>query len=221
LSFAQRSVDWQAELSCAVHATHALVAASQTWCMGSHAAQSALVLHLIVGLPAPSVGHVWPFWTHVPADEHSCPAGHGFFASHATHRFEARSHVCRPSEHVEHSASFAQLWSRQMPVSAPPPIPPAPPTPVAPPAPPEPVSPPAPPTPLGVVVVAVAVVAVVAPPPLAVTSSELAQARPRTPAPIRKRPEPRIPVAFMFPIRTQLDGSVNHKCGFAPREAKR
>ena len=43
----QVSVAWQELVSVCVHATHVPLATSQTWCIGSHAAQSALEAQLI------------------------------------------------------------------------------------------------------------------------------------------------------------------------------
>jgi hypothetical protein len=94
-----------------VHATHFFVAASQTWCLGSHATQSALVAQVIVGLPFPSVGHDLPAGTQVPKLEHSCPWGQPLplAASHATQRCSATKQCVRPESHSPHSSSLLQL----------------------------------------------------------------------------------------------------------------
>jgi len=62
----QTSVAWQLEVSFAVQATHAPMFVSQTWCIGSHAAQSALELHESCGTPCVSVGQSRPSGTQLP-----------------------------------------------------------------------------------------------------------------------------------------------------------
>jgi len=106
-----RSVVWHAPVSLVVHATHALVIVSQTWCIGSHAMQSALDLHVTVGLPLGSVGQVAPEGTHVPKLEHVVPAGHGFPGSHAMHLPTPVSQIVCPSGQAPQSASpWQSFW---------------------------------------------------------------------------------------------------------------
>ena len=110
----QASVDWQPLLSFAVQATHLCAAVLHTWWEGSHAAQSAFVLHVTVGSPF-AVGHVALVGTQLPWLEHFLPLGQPVLlaASHATQRCSPARQVLRPSEQAWHSKSALQFLSRQ------------------------------------------------------------------------------------------------------------
>ncbi|MCE7888944.1 MAG: hypothetical protein DYH12_04435 [Sorangiineae bacterium PRO1] len=76
-------------------ATHLLCAVSQTWCIGSQAAQSASFEQEMVGVPA-FVGQVSSFGAQVPKDVHTSPGLHGVLASQAMQRVWATSQIVRP-----------------------------------------------------------------------------------------------------------------------------
>ena len=112
-------MDWQALVSFAVHATQAPTLVSQTWCIGSHARQSAFVEQLICGVPWLSVGHSRPSGTQLPQLEQYSPSGHPdpVSALHATQRRSSTKQVLRPSEQPPQWSSSRQLWSRQIELS--------------------------------------------------------------------------------------------------------
>ena len=93
------------------------MAVSQTWCIGSHAAQSAFAEQPFVGAPWVSVGHSSPSGTQLPQLEQLWPLEHPVlvFASHATQRPSSTRQVLRSPSQEPHSASLLQLWRRQIP----------------------------------------------------------------------------------------------------------
>src|SRR5689334_22875476 len=107
----QRSLCPHEPGSVAVQATHLLVAVSQSWCEGSHAAQSVLVEHVIVGTPWLSDGQSAPIATQAPNFEHVSPFAQPspVSASQATHRCERVLQSCRPSEQAAQSLLLWQL----------------------------------------------------------------------------------------------------------------
>jgi hypothetical protein len=107
-SLTQESEVWHELVSPEVHATHFPIAPSQTWCIGSQAAQSALTTQSIVGVPWESVGQTSPSGTQLPQLEQVWPVGQPVlvFASHATQRPSSTRHVFRSPSQEPHSASL-------------------------------------------------------------------------------------------------------------------
>jgi hypothetical protein len=103
-------------VSLEVHATHWPLDVSQTWCIGSQAAQSELTWQPIVGVPWSSVGQVRPAGTQLPQLEHSSPASHPVPVSalQATQRPSSARQVLRPPSQAPQCASSEQLWSKQI-----------------------------------------------------------------------------------------------------------
>jgi hypothetical protein len=110
--FTHRSVASQALVSKSVHATHCEASGSQTWCNGSQAMQSALVVQPTIGSPLPSVGQVAPSGTQSPNAVHDIPAGQPKPSPHATQRCSVSRQLVRSLGHPAHSASLLQVWSR-------------------------------------------------------------------------------------------------------------
>jgi hypothetical protein len=105
----------------AVHPTHVPDATSQTWCCGSHAAQSLSTAHAIVGTPWSSTLHPSPSGMHCPNSEQISPMVQpvSVSLSQATQRRSPGRHRVRARVQPPHSASVAQLWSRQTPLPPP------------------------------------------------------------------------------------------------------
>src|SRR5262245_14730289 len=107
----QMSLCKQCCVLVAVHAWHLPTSTSQTWCIGLQARQSEFLVHWTVGLPASSVGQVWPSGAQMPYGEQYSPSGQPcpVLGSQATQRFSSTRQWSRPSGQPWQCSSALQL----------------------------------------------------------------------------------------------------------------